>query len=786
MKKLLIILGSLFAIFLVAIVAVPMFVDVDQYRPKIVRAANERLNGKLELGAMKLSLWGTIRVEIAGMTLSDLKGAKVVGVKDAYVSVPWLSIFTGSPVLTFNMREPELRVVKEVTGKLNVLTLVKESPKSESASSAPPGSAGNPESSEVKLPSFVTNSRLGIDIENAQFTYQDILAKSETITKNLNLRIKDLSFSRKTSIELSGQFVSTAENLLKVSGPFAVKVNATPRVEAGVFEGVSADLDADFDAIEIEAGRAFFKKKGVTARMTGAFELSKEAFSVSRFDAKFFNAEIQASGRVSDLKGDPAIDFTLTSNPISLQPWNELVPMLKEYALSGTASFGAKASGPLSKIQYAADISVKDLKAKSPMLKSEPVVNFIAKIVTDKVERLSLTLKAPGNDLSLEGTVVSFTKPKVELKITSPGMDLDQMVRFPEPAQSKGAMIAGVDLSGVKGGNSAPAKEDLDALLEPLRKSEIARETLFVASINAKSFQAYGVRMTDLIAKLSMRSLVAAVDSASFKLWDGTVAMKAHTAMSPKVPTYQFSTTVAGMDLQKAVKSQLNLFRDTVLGKVNFKMDGAGASYNSEAAKRNLDAKGSLKVTDASFQSIDVGKMASDAINRALEKIADKIPAAKGKTLKSLPERSSKYDYIASDFTIKGGRFSAPNFTAKALKDQGLDLRGTTEVGLIDQELKAEWEVIDTYNLTRAKDVSFNVAGVEVNHALAEGSGPVTIPISVGCKYTAPCPSYGRVPEHFLKVALGNTKSGATQAVKGKVEDKAKEIGKKLLKGLFK
>ena len=166
-------------------------------------------------------------------------------------------------------------------------------------------------------------------------------------------------------------------------------------------------------------------------------------------------------------------------------------------------------------------------------------------------------------------------------------------------------------------------------------------------------------------------------------------------------------------------------------------------------------------------------------------KVGDKIPGAKGNTIKSLPEKASRYEYIASDFSISNGRFVAPNFTAKAAKDRGLDLRGSTEVGLIDQELKADWEIIDTYNLTHARDLGFDVSGVHVPSALAEGSNPVVIPVSVACKYTAPCPSYGKVPEHFVKVALENTKRGAVNAVKSKAEDRAKEVGKKLLKGLF-
>lgn len=787
MKKILIILGALTALFLAALIVIPMVVDVDQYRPQILKAVGEKTNGKLELGKLKLTLWGSVRVEIEGLELSDAKGNKVIAVKDAFVAIPWSSVFGGSPLLTFNMKNPEVRIHKDVAGKMNVMTLMKES-QATAPADASAQSAGKvaPLPSTMKLPAIVTNARLGVDIQNALFFYKDEATKSETVMKNLNLRVKDLSLSRKTAVEISGLFESSAEKVFNITGPFVVSLNADPRVEGGEFKGLAADLDANFDDIEIQAASAFHKKKGMDARVKGAIEFTKDQLTISKFTAKFFNAEIAVSGKVSGIQAEPTLDLAVKSNAISLAPWNELIPMLKDYSLSGTASLDAKASGALAKIQYTADLAVKDLKAKSPMLKAEPVVNLTVKIVTDKVERMLATMKAPGNDLTIDGSVVSFTQPKIDLKATSSGMDLDQLVKFPPLGAEAPAPKAAAAGGGSGGAGGKAAAEDLDALLNPLRKNDIAKAMTLVASVNLKFLQFYGVKLTDLNTKLSMRNLAASIDSATVKLWDGTVAMKAQTAMLPKTPTYNFSSTVAGVDMQKAVTSQFQLFKNTILGKVNFKIDGSGASYNPESAKRNMNAKGSMKVTEATFQSIDVAKMASEAVNKALEKLGDKIPAAKGKSIKGLPERSSKYEYIASDFSIAGGHFIAPNFTAKAMKDQGFDLKGSTDVGLIDQELKADWEIIDTYNLLKAKDLGFEVSGVKVDNVLSEGGGAVVIPVSVACKYTAPCPSYGKVPEHFFKVAMGNVKKGATQAVKAQATEKAKDMGKKLLKGLFK
>jgi hypothetical protein len=168
--------------------------------------------------------------------------------------------------------------------------------------------------------------------------------------------------------------------------------------------------------------------------------------------------------------------------------------------------------------------------------------------------------------------------------------------------------------------------------------------------------------------------------------------------------------------------------------------------------------------------------MVSDGLNGAIGKIADKIPALKGKAVGGLQGRESRYDSVSSDFTIHGGQFVAPNFVAKAAPNKGIDLKGDVAVGLKEQSLKANFEVIDTYNLTHARDLAVNQNGVEVNHILAEGNGPVRFPVSVGCTLMAPCYSYTQVPEFLAKVAVNNAMGGLKSRAKSELQNKAKDI----------
>ncbi|MCC7441872.1 MAG: hypothetical protein IT285_09570, partial [Bdellovibrionales bacterium] len=125
-KRLIVGLAGLLFVLVAAAVVLPFVIDVDQYRPEIVRAANERIRGKLELGKLKLTLWGRIRVEVAGLKIFDTAGKELVGVDDAHLHIPLSSLWSGEPTLTFRMEEPRVSVIKSAAGEVNFLKLVPE------------------------------------------------------------------------------------------------------------------------------------------------------------------------------------------------------------------------------------------------------------------------------------------------------------------------------------------------------------------------------------------------------------------------------------------------------------------------------------------------------------------------------------------------------------------------------------------------------------------------------------------------------------------------------------
>ncbi|NBU22026.1 hypothetical protein EBS43_11555, partial [bacterium] len=80
------------------------------------------------------------------------------------------------------------------------------------------------------------------------------------------------------------------------------------------------------------------------------------------------------------------------------------------------------------------------------------------------------------------------------------------------------------------------------------------------------------------------------------------------------------------------------------------------------------------------------------------------------------------------------------------------------------------------YNLTHVRDISVDQLGVSVEHVFADGSAPISLPIHVGCKLTAPCYSYTEIPEYLTKIALKNVGKAASQRASQEAKKKAQEV----------
>lgn len=797
-KRLLIAAGIVAGLFVLVVALVPLLVDVDSYRPQIVEAASKHLNGKLELGKLSLSLWSGVRVRVEGVAVSDTAGAKILSAKDVDLKVSFLSLLAMSPHVTLRLVSPELAVAKDKKGQLNVLKLMKEG--SPGAADTPPATAPGTKADEKGssggfAQGLVARTRVGLDIQQARVDYTDATTGTKSRFDKLSLVARELSLTRPTTVELTAAVDTEVGTTMRVNGPVILTASGKPELRGGELQSSQIEVALDVSKLAISMPGTFEKKSGVAAKAEATVRYSPEKIDLQSIRVTLHNAELEGKGSVARLDPlpdgarDPIVDLRVESKPIALAPWGELLPAARSYGLSGEARLVAGMKGPVSGKGYFADFSLSGAQLSVPGISVKPKLEAELRVRSDKVERLLVAVSGPGSDMKLDATLTSFTAPKIQASLTSKGFDAD--VWFPQAPKGKTAGTAAAGAGAVPGKGSS--ESDSDAMVAPLRQNEMLKSATGVFNVNIARLKSRGAEFRDVGGSARLQRLGLDLDRFGLKAFDGSVTAKGRVDLAPKVPTFSLVMNVAGLNLQKAVESQFAPFKNTIAGIATYDMKINGASFNPERAKASLRGSGKMVVQKAVFNTIDIGKLATDAINQSLSKIEAQMPGVKGLSVKTPGNQKSEYESMTADFEIADGKFRAPNFFAKAVPNRGLDVKGNTTVGLLDDSLDAQWEIIDTYNQTKARDLSVNISGSQVNNILAEGGAPVKLPVKVTGTVFDPKVNYLGVPEALAKVALNNLKRAGEERVKQELKKQAEQQIQKAapqlenaIKGLFK
>ena len=605
-----ILLGSLFLLIigLIFLASVPFWFDIDRYRPQIITAISEHLNGRMSLGKLSISFWGKFKIKIDGLVIEDSSGEKLVSAGSILGEVPVTSILSKSPSLTLVLDKPEIRIVKDKTGNMNVLSLVKSSEpkggdptlekikqktedKTEKSKSA--------ENSEVE--GWIKRSDFSLILNHSHLVYLDSTAGTQVEIKELNVEMERFSFNRPGKARVWANIDTRMGKSLTVQGPF--ELLAKWSFGEGAEQAVSGNLEvsSNFKPLDIELAEGFKKKKGEEASVKLTLNKTADAFVIQQFEV--------------------------------------LWPRMR---MNGKAIF-------------------KDILAEGGSRASVDA---------------TLSAEAPGFQMGAKARVNSLTQPRGEVVVTSSGIDLDQL--FPQSANSRESQKADSNFDGGTQNGKVDLKEGqsqvvgLDKSVAALKDNSYFKTSAIDFKVDLKSLKSKGILVSDIESFSRFKSGVFSVNSLKMRLLGGTGAAAGVLNLTGQLPSYQFNSEVSGVQLEQAMASQSELLKNMLKGKAEFRISGKGESLEPEKAKLRLVAKGGFKVTEATFASLDVGKMATQALGGALVKIVEQVPLLKGKNISKTGPIDSRYEVVSSDFSLQNGVLDSPNFLAKAAAQKGM------------------------------------------------------------------------------------------------------------------
>lgn len=242
------VVGALAALVILALVAVLVFVDPNDYREDIERTVERQTGRQLTLGGeLKLSVFPWLALQTGPASLSDAPGfgeEPFVALQNARISVRLLPLLRGDvQVGTISLQGARIRLITDAQGRNNWADLGSQQATSEEAPDQPPAS--------FRLPTIA-----GLEIEDAALTQEDRRAGSRRVIRDFNLKTGRL--------ESGEPFDLTTDLVLEQDASLSVKVHMTTAVTVDLKRNVHLLAEPGIDLTLSGPG---YPQQGVEVRI---------------------------------------------------------------------------------------------------------------------------------------------------------------------------------------------------------------------------------------------------------------------------------------------------------------------------------------------------------------------------------------------------------------------------------------------------------------------------------------------------------------------------------------
>ncbi|MGZ3712521.1 MAG: AsmA family protein, partial [Bdellovibrionota bacterium] len=492
MKKLLWIVGSILIVLIVAIVSVPLFVDVDQYRPTITAEANKRINGQLELGKLKLSLWGAIKIHAESIVVKvNGFNEPMLDTKSFHLEIPFMSVISGKPQIIAVLDAPKILVRKEANGKMNVLELMKVpgsastteatpvipateeaavtdqvsnvsgAPKQKMVKEAKQVTAPQPVTAPVavapvttapaaptaqaaptKVPALVAGARIGLTIHKGEVHYVDVLGKSNYDVNGLDLEARNLGLGSTMDISLTAPVKGAMPNMT-FEGPISLDAQILPVLANNEVKSVKGKMNADATKLAVEMkGGAFHKTASMPLTLKAELDGNESETLIRSFELRFNNYQIHGKGRATAEPVTAKVE--ITTEPLRLNEIQQFVPMATAYDLKGIANLNVKVDYSPAALRANGDLGVKDGSFfMKDVLKAPMEFQVQAGFSENTFSLVRASITAPDSDLQLVGDVKNFLAPQFNFSLTGKSFNVDKALVLPSAsAPAKTALLS--------------------------------------------------------------------------------------------------------------------------------------------------------------------------------------------------------------------------------------------------------------------------------------------------------------------------------------------------------
>ncbi len=487
MKKLLLILAIPIVVILVAILALTIFVNPNQFKPLIVEQAQKQTGLELVIeGDISWQFFPSIGFELGHTELRNPQGfskPNLFKVDTVGVDISVMPLFSQQlEIGNVTLDGAEFYIETKKDGSKNIDALTKaQTQQAEQESNAEPTQNGETQTSG----SDWSINLAGVTVSNGSLEMQDKQAGSYTKLYDISLNLSEFAFDNWTTAD------------------FGVKGEMND-------QKFTAKGQADF---KLEKGLANYALKNIN------------------FDATY---------------SDPANKIesaTIGLDTFEFDKVNNLTYAIK--GVAGGMKLDMQGAGQLSVDKAISKVQLDKLTLKSTFegdaLPQSPMkVDMVSDLSFDLTKNhLSFVLeKLTANAIALDGKadVTLGDIPKVRFALHSPNIDLDEFLGLDKQA-AEGNKPA-------SGGESAPAGPEVEPDLSALKTLDVKGD------ITIDKFKAANAKMEAVKTSFTVNRGVFELTSFSSKLYQGSISATAKLDARQSPATYSVKKSIKGVKVQ--------------------------------------------------------------------------------------------------------------------------------------------------------------------------------------------------------------------------------------------
>ena len=228
MLKFLKVFLALMVTVILALIAIPFFVDVNDYKPEIRQAVYDATGRNLNIGNIKLSLFPWVGFTLTDISLDNAKGfspAHMLEVESIDIKVALIPLLDQQvEVKRFDLEQPKIWLSQDENGNNNWSDLQQKSVAPEQTSTT-----ATPTNQSSAMPAIAFEAKL-LQLLNGQVFWED--SKGKLALQNVDLKITDLQLQQPIGINLSAELAGNPVHITGQVGPILdlakLDVNALP------------------------------------------------------------------------------------------------------------------------------------------------------------------------------------------------------------------------------------------------------------------------------------------------------------------------------------------------------------------------------------------------------------------------------------------------------------------------------------------------------------------------------------------------------------------------------